>query len=101
MASGVALSSTRALPASALSPERQALGDMSNGPSNRSLSRADGTSKFNDDGPNLNSVRHNLNDNLFDDVDDDGNAHADGDTETTNRRNKYDLLTELRGGAAV
>jgi len=42
-----------------------------------------------------------LNDNLFDDVDDDGNAHADGDTEATNRRNKYDLLTELRGGAAV
>jgi len=88
------------LPASAPSPERQALGDVSNGPSIRSLSRTDGTSKF-DHQAESKCVRHNLNDNLFDDVDDDGNAHADGDTEATNRRNKYDLLTELRGGAAV
>ena len=84
------------LPASAPSPERQALGDVSNGPSIRSLSRTDGTSKFDDDGPNLNSVRHNLNDNLFDDVDDDGNAHADGDTETTIDAIPMILLAELK-----
>ena len=63
---------------------------MSNGPSIRSLSRTDGTSKF-DHQAESKCVRHNLNDNLFDDVDDDGNAHADGDTEATNRRNKYDF----------
>jgi len=54
MANGGALLSPPALPASAPSPERQALGDVSNGPSIRSLSRTDGTSKFDDDGPNLN-----------------------------------------------
>ena len=96
MASGGALSSPLALPASASSPERHALGDVSNGQSShRSLSRTDSTSKLVDDGPNLNSVRHNLNDNLFSDAADDRNARADEDTEATNRH-KYDFTGRAR-----
>ena len=86
MASDGALSSPLALPASASPPGRHALGDVSNGrSSHRSLSRTDGTSKLDDDGPNLNNVRQNLNGNLFGDAADDRNARADEDTDATNR----------------